>query len=293
MKIPGIGEVKPVYAVGGGALILGVVGYAYYKNGKAKKAAAAAATTSAAVSAAGSSSGIDPATGVPYVDETGAGSSGIDPETGIPYADEAGEDNTYGGIDPNTGLPYYDEVTQSSTTTNPNAITTNQQWIEQAESDAENLFGATSAVAQAAVEGYMSQSSAGLPVNEYTLMQSVVGELGPPPTGTFRLIQSTGGSTTTPPTGGSGGTIANSVGKAVLIPSNIASFGSLQKLSDYFGDSVAHIQEFNPGVSAGQTTGVVQVPYGIKQGDTLASIAAKFKENPENIASVLASQGVS
>jgi LysM repeat protein len=292
MKIPGIGEVKPVYAVGGGALILGVVGYAYYKNGKAKKAAAAAATTSAAVSAAGSSSGIDPATGVPYVDETGAGSSGIDPETGIPYADEAGEDNTYGGIDPNTGLPYYDEVTQSSTTTNPNAITTNQQWIEQAESDAQNLFGATSAVAQAAVEAYMSQTSAGLPANEYTLMQSVVGELGPPPTGSFRLIQSTGGTTGT--TSGTGVTTTLTPGQQILVPYNINPPATVATVAQKFATGVPNIIAANPGLnlSANSTSVSVQVPWKVQAGQTLQSISTAFGIGEEHLAQILTTQGI-
>jgi hypothetical protein len=293
MKIPGIGEVKPVYAVGGGALILGVVGYAYYKDKKSKSAAAAAATTSAAAS---TGTGIDPATGIPYVDETGGGSSGIDPETGIPYAEEDGSDNTYGGIDPNTGLPYYDEITQSSTTTNPNAITTNQQWIEQAESDAQNLFGATSAVAQAAVEGYMSQTSAGLPANEYTLMQSVVGELGPPPTGSFRLIQATGG-TTTPPTtgvaGSTGATLQASIGKVIQVPVNIQSPNTMAKVASDNGIALAHLISNNPGSSAG-TLGVVNVPVLLTtQNANLNTLATHFGDSTEHMAEILQSQGIS
>lgn len=298
MKIPGIGEVKPVYAVGGGALILGVVGYAYYKNGKAKKAAAAATTTSAAVTAAGSSSGIDPATGIPYVDEVGAGSSGIDPETGIPYADEEGEDNTYGGIDPNTGLPYYDEITQSSTTTNPNTITTNQAWIEQAESDAQNLFGATTAVAQAAVEGYMSQSSAGLPANEYTLMQSVVGELGPPPTGSFRLIQAPSGGTTTPTTGistsGTGITTTLTPGQKILVPYDINPPATVATVAQKFATGVPTIIAANPGLNltANSTSVSVQVPWMVQAGQTLQSISTAFGIGEEHLAQILTTQGI-
>jgi LysM repeat protein len=222
------------------------------------------------------------------VDETGAGSSGIDPSTGVPYADEEGSGG-YGGIDPDTGVPYYDEITQSSTTTNPNAITTNQQWIETAESDAENLFGATSAVAESAVEAYMAQSSAGLPASSYTLMQSVVGELGQPPVGgPYRLIQS-GAPTST--TGGTA-TLANSVGKVITLQSNIQSFGSFAKLAAHFHESVAHMQQYNPGVVANATTGTVNVQYDIKKGDTLNSIASLFEESPEHIEQVLQSQGI-
>lgn len=276
MKIPGIGEVKPVYAVGGGALVLGVVGYAYYKNKKSQSAAAAAATTSAAASD-GTLAG------------TGAGDSGIDPSTGLPYADEEGDGvGTYGGIDPATGVPYYDEITQSSTTTNPNTITTNQQWIEQAESDGQNLFGATSAVADSAVEAYISQTTAGLPANEYTLMQSLVAELGQPPTGgPYRLIQSSGGSST-----GTGGTatLAASAGKQILIPSNVV--GSVSKTAAHYGITVAHLQEYNPGLSATATSGAIQVPYLITKSTTLTGLASLFGESAEHIEQVLQSQGI-
>lgn len=290
MKIPGIGEVKPVYAVGGGAMILGVVGYAYYKDKKSKSAAAAAATTSVAAS---SGTGIDPATGIPYVDETGGGSSGIDPETGIPYAEEDGSDNTYGGIDPNTGLPYYDEITQSSTTTNPNAITTNQAWIEQAESDAQNLFGATSAVAQAAVEGYMSQTSAGLPANEYTLMQSVVGELGPPPTGSFRLIQATGGTSTGTTTGTPVSTTLTP-GQVIHFSYAIKSPATVASVAAHFSTGVQTIINANPGMglTAGSTNVTVQVPWKVQQGQTLTSIAAAAGIGAENLAQQLTGQGI-
>lgn len=282
MKIPGMGEVKTPYVVGGGVVLVGVLGYAYYRNKKQNAAATAAAATSDTAAATD-------------VNGIGAGSSGIDPATGIPYADEEGGD-TYGGIDPATGLPYYDEVTQSSTTTNPNAITTNQQWIQQAEADGQNLFGATYALSVQAVEDYISQTATGLPASEYQLIQSIVAELGPPPVGSFRLIQSngpSGGTTTTTGTTTGSSTLANSVGKVVNIPTNIASFGSLAKTAAYFEESVAHLQAANPGLSATATTGAINIPYQIKAGDTLTSIAAKFKENPENVASVLSTQGVS
>jgi hypothetical protein len=278
VKIPGIGEVKPVYAVGGGALVLGVVGYAYYKNKKSQAAAASAAVSSTAA-------------GDGTLAGTGAGDSGIDPSTGLPYADESDDGaDTYGGIDPATGVPYYDEITQSSTTTNPNAITTNEQWIETAEQDAENLFGATPAVAESAVEAYMSQTTAGLPTNAYTLMQSIVGELGQPPVGgPYRLIQAGGGTSTT---GGGTTTLANSVGKQISLNSNIGSFGSLSKLAAHFHEGLPEIQNANPGVAANATTGVVKVPVLITKTTTPQSLATLFMESVENIEQQLESQGI-
>jgi hypothetical protein len=266
--------------VGGGAMVLGVVGYAYYRNKKTQAAANAAAATSSAA-ANGTLAG------------TGAGDSGIDPNTGLPYASESGDGvGTYGGIDPATGVPYYDEITQSSTTTNPNAITTNSAWIEQAESDGQNLFGATDAVAVSAVGKYMAQTSAGLNSAEYLLMQQIVAELGQPPTGgPYRFIQASGsGGTTT--TGGGSTTLANSVGKVVNLNAGVKAFGNVQGLATHFGESVAHLQLLNPGISAGQTSGTVVVPVLITQGMSLASLSAKFEESEENIAQQLSSQGI-
>jgi LysM repeat protein len=278
MKIPGIGEVKPVYAVGGGAIVLGVVGYAYYRDKKTKAAAAAAATTSAAA-ASGTLAG------------TGAGDSGIDPATGLPYADEGGDGvGTYGGIDPATGVPYYDEITQSSTTTNPNAITTNQQWIEQAESDGQNLFGATEAVAVSAVGKYISQTTAGLNTSEYSLMQSIVAELGQPPTGgPYRFIQASGTATTGTT---AGKTIAQSVGTVVLIPTDITPQNTLARIAAQFKLTTAQILQVNPGVSASSTNVQIVVPYTIKANDSLTSIATQFGISIEHLEQVLQGQGI-
>jgi hypothetical protein len=281
VKIPGLGEVKTPYAVAGGAFILGILGYAYYKNKKSQATAAAAAQT-AAFSATGST------------DSTGAGTNGIDPNTGVPYADEGtAYGSTYGGIDPATGMPYYDEITQSSTTTNPNTITTNSAWIQQAESDGQNLFGATSALATSAVSKYISQTNAGLNPSEYQLMQSIVAELGQPPEhGPYRLIQASAPQQGTPGTGG-GKSISQAVGQVIQVPANIVPPGmSMAKMADAHGISLQHLIDNNPGSGAG-TTGVVNVPYLIRPGDTLTSLATIFGLAPEHMAQVLQSQGIS
>lgn len=278
MKVPGLGEVKTPYVVGGGVVFVGVIGYAYYRNKKQNAAAAAAATTSNTAAATD-------------VNGIGAGSSGIDPATDIPYADEQGG-STYGGIDPQTGVPYYDEVTQSSTTTNPNAITTNQQWIEQAEADGQNLFGATYALAVQAVEDYISQSTKGLPANEYQLIQSIVAELGPPPVGTFRLIQSSGAATGTgTTTGTTSASKTIKAGEVIQVPVLISSGNSMAKVAAKYGISLAHLIQNNAGSSAG-TQGVVNVPYLIQPGDTLTSLAAKFGDSAEHMSQILQSQGI-
>lgn len=66
VKLPGVGNVKKTYAVAGGALLLGILGYAYYKHSKSSAAAAAAAAANSAAQPATTSQNIDPATGYPY-----------------------------------------------------------------------------------------------------------------------------------------------------------------------------------------------------------------------------------
>jgi hypothetical protein len=277
VKIPGIGEVKPAYAAAGGAMVLGIVGYAYYKNRKQSAAAASAAAASTTASAT-DQSGI------------GAGSSGIDPNTGLPYANAAyGAYGTYGGIDPATGIPYYDEITQSSTTGSSNAITTNAAWVQQAESDAQNLFGATSVLATSAVGKYLSQTTSGLQSNEYLLMQQVVAELGQPPTGgPYRLIQAAGTSTT------AGGSSYASLtpGQVVKIPVAVTPPKTITSIARQFNETTAEILANNPGVSLTSTNVQVNVPVLIKKGDTVQSLATKFGESVEHIEQVLAGQGI-
>lgn len=275
-----MGEVKNSYvAIGGGGMVL-VLGYAYYRN----KKQTAAAATAAATSNTGDTS--------TSVDETGAGSSGIDPSTGIPYDEESAYGSTYGGIDPATGLPYYDET--SGTTSTGTTFTTNSQWIQQAESDAQNLFNATYALAASAVGKYISQTSAGLLPAEYLLMQQILGELGQPPDGTFRLIQAASTSGTTTGTTGTpaSNSLANSVGKVVILNSNVQSFGNAQQLAAHFGEGMTELEQYNPGLTPGQTSGVVKVPVLITSATTLASLAQKFEESEENIAQQLSSQGI-
>lgn len=279
MKIPGMGEVKTPYVVAGGGAVVLVLGYAYYRN---KKQAAAAASAAAASTAAANTD----------VNGIGAGSSGIDPNTGLPYAD-AGYGSTYGGIDPATGVPYYDEITQSGQTTNPNAITTNQQWIQQAEADGQNLFNATYALTAQAVQDYLAQSPKGLPPNEYQLIQSLVAELGMPPQGgPYRLIQATGPVTGGGTTGTTGKSLAQAVGQVIQVPANIVPPNSMTKLAAAHGISLAHLIANNPGSSAAQT-GLVNVPYNIHPGDTLTKLASMFGDSPEHMAQILQSQGIS
>jgi hypothetical protein len=78
----------------GVVLVAGVVVVAVYRSRKASQQAAAATT--------GTDPLIDPATGIPYAQEQGAG--GIDPVTGIPYSQEQG--GSYGAYGTQAGYGY-------------------------------------------------------------------------------------------------------------------------------------------------------------------------------------------
>lgn len=172
MKIPGIGEVKPVYVVGVGAAATGVVIYAYVKNRNAKTAAATAAPGPSADQ-------IDPATGLPYSQEQGV------MDTGAAFT-------PYGGIDPSTGIPYIDEVgNPGGTGGNPNPILSNTDWSQTAQQELENTFGYDTATAQSAVRKYLGQHDH-LTATEASAIQTVLAEIGTPPTGgPYRIITST------------------------------------------------------------------------------------------------------
>ena len=173
MKVPGIGEVKPVYVVGTVAAAGGVIIYAYVKNRNANAAAASVAATGP------SADQIDPATGLPYSQEQGA------MDTGAAFT-------PYGGIDPSTGIPYIDEVgNPGGVGGNPNPITTNTVWSQTAQQELENTFGYSTSTSQSAVRKYLGQKD-GLTHDEASAIQTVVAEIGTPPTGgPYRIITAT------------------------------------------------------------------------------------------------------
>ena len=264
MKIPGIGETKPTYVyIGVGVAIVGVM---YWR----KKNAAASAAAAASVSSAGTStdSGIDPSTGLPYADETSSAYGG-----GSAYGG-------YGGIDPATGVPYIYESGATGTHNN-NGITTDSQWAQQAEGDLVSTFGYSLAVAQSAVTKYMSQSLSGLNDQEYEAVSAIIAELGPPPSGTFRLIHA---STSSPPSTGGSSLPKVHAGEVIKGPWLLAP-GSLNSVASRFGISPQHVIAENPGLTGKEKAPVtIFIPYQVQNGDSIQSIAAKYEISPEHLA---------
>lgn len=271
MKIPGIGEVKPVYVYAGIGAVAAAVAYGLYK--KHQTAAQGASTAASAVS-----------------DTSNQGNGSIDPTTGIPYADEGGVYG-YGGIDPSTGIPYNYENSafeQYEEYGSQQQYSTNEAWAEAAIEYAQSDLGATQALSQQAVSDYLAQNPQGLPANEYTLMSELLALIGPPPTGSFTLHENPTGGTGTTTTTGSLKTLAP--GDEINVGVNIVKPNTMQNVATKFGISLQHLINNNPGSNA-STTGVVQVPYQVKSGDTLTSIASRFSISPEHLAEDLSTQG--
>ena len=180
----------------GGIVVVG--GFVLYER-KAKAAAATAAATPAAPAATSASvAGMvtDPSTGQSYpIDDT-------DPLTGLTYGTEIQEYGSVGAADEQAtangaaagqeGLnqTQYDEETGQSA----GSTTSNAQWVAEVESALSQL-GYSDADIQQGLARYFSSSPQGIAkdgVNLYQMMDTAIGEFGPPPSGTYALIKGGG-----------------------------------------------------------------------------------------------------
>ena len=207
------------WAVGvGGAAAAG--GYLLYER-KQKAAVPAAAAAPAATSATVAGMVTDPTTGQSYpIDD-------VDPLTQLTYGTEIAE---YGSVaaadeqaaeagdaaieDGQTQEEYDEETGQSG-----GGQATNAQWISEVESSLSQL-GYANADIQQGLAKYFSSSPQGISkdgTNLYTMMDTAIGEYGPPPSGTYALIN---GSTTT--TGGGTVTVPDEVGRTDLATAEAA-----------------------------------------------------------------------
>lgn len=184
MKIGG--REIPNWAVYGGVGVAVVGGVLWWRNHSASSSTAAAATTAAT----------DP--------------NLIDPATGIPYADEsAGAINSAGGLS-GLGFGFPTSDITGSTLSAGTSFTTNAQWSQAVEAGLTGLGYDAQAVGSAIGKFLLNQP---LTSDQVTIVQTAVAEYGPPPVGTFAIIAGgtappppPGGGTTTPPPGGGGGT---------------------------------------------------------------------------------------
>lgn len=170
MKLPGMGEVSNKNVAIGAGVIGGIVLFAYWKKKKA----------------------------IPVSDGSTVDPNAIDPATGIPYGQEAGSG---GGYYTNSSVPnpYVNQTSTAGTT--GQMYTSNAAWLLDAEQYATDQFGVSYLLATSAFGKYLAQSPGGLSPDEYQAVSEVVALIGPPPTGTHRLIQATPSQnpSTTPP----------------------------------------------------------------------------------------------
>jgi hypothetical protein len=160
--------VKKGYVLAGGAVVVLAVGYGWYRN---RQANAAAATSAAGGSG---TSGIDPATGVPYADESGAG---IDPATGYPYGSAQDQEALaqLGGGSGFTGGGGGGPITTGTS----GGYTTNGQWAQAAESYLVSTVGGDANTVAAALGKYIT----GQPVtsDQVDVIEQAIAFTGYPP----------------------------------------------------------------------------------------------------------------
>lgn len=210
MKLPGVGEVKHKNLLIGGTIGGVLVIYLYMRR---KKAASAASGNDG--------SAVDP--------------NAIDPATGIPYGEETGYGGYYMG---STVAPPY--VSQSGTATvSGQSYTNNLAWESDAVQYASSYFNASAALIASATGKYLDQTPVGLSPDEYTLISEIVGLIGPPPNGSFRLIAAAPSANppagNPPPIGGGGGTGG---GTRVYVSNGTL---SLNGVADAYGSTPAKI----------------------------------------------------
>lgn len=178
VKIPGVGPVKTQYAIAGGALIVGIVAYAYWSRSRQ------AATDPAAQ---------DPNATDPNADTSGTDTSGTDTSgmevTGTDYSGYSdGSASTY-------QAPYTTYISPTSVT----APSTNGEWDQSAQQVLTDR-GVDARAASDALGRYLSglcMSSA-----QAGYIREATGAIGNPPQGSFSItICPAAGTTTTPTTG--------------------------------------------------------------------------------------------
>lgn len=260
--VPGIGHLsKKEMMIGGGAAIA-VIFIALYRQHKNSQAAASAATANTA-----STSDVDPTTGL----TAGSPEDVAALEAQSSYANTTAYGYTSGGYN-NTGYG-----------TGTTGYTSNSQWSQAAQEYITNNTGGDAATVAAALGAYLTGSYVN-PSQQTIIEQALAFEGAPPQSGTNGYppsINTVAPTTPTPPTGyggpGKPGPGLPPPGTVIYPPAQVKPGFSLQQISTYFGDSVAHILQANPGVSANPPMGtVVRIPFLVKSGMTLESVAAKF-----------------
>jgi hypothetical protein len=214
---------KGAIVVGG----VGVVGLVVYEKVKTKKAAAVPVTPDTATQAAtsGTTGEIeDPTTGTMYPDTS------VDPQTGLTYEQEITEYGSVSAADAASSGTVDQAALQGETpqeyveqtggytgtgATTGSTVTTNAQWMSEVESGLSEQGYTASDIGQA-LAAYFAGKPLGVSSdggNLYTIMNLAVSEYGPPPVGSYPLLNG-GGSATLPGTGNA--VVPNVIGRTDL-----------------------------------------------------------------------------
>lgn len=232
MKIGG--RQIPNWAVYGGVGVAVVGGVLWWRNHSA-----GSSTASTAATAPGGSSLIDPATGIPYADETAGSVGGSSGYSGLGY-----------------GYPTSDIT--GSTLSAGTSFTTNAQWAQAVEAGLTGLGYDALAVGSAIGKYLLNQP---LTSDQVTIVQTAVAEYGPPPVGTFAIIA---GGTAPPPPSGGGGTPPPGGGGGTPPPGRLPAPVGIHLTID--GKTGVRLQW---GPVAGATGYVAQCKQGGRDGPTV------------------------
>jgi hypothetical protein len=189
IKIPGLGEVPKKTAIIAGAGAVGIIAIIAIRH---KSSAAATSSTASATpdTTATDPNAIDPNTGIPYSQEGGADVSGYGSGYQIPYGTGGGGYDAAGSGFDAAGYPMGSEAdlawqaeqngsaTTGTTTTTTTGITTNADWVTEAESGVIPGSVSTISAAVSKVLGGLAVTSA-----QRDLFMEAVGVLGQPPQG--------------------------------------------------------------------------------------------------------------
>lgn len=197
VKIPGVGPVKKGWAIGGVALIGGILAVAYYRHSKnASAAAATAADTSQDPNA------IDPATGLTYGEEA----AGIQAGDLAGYGTGFGDTSGIVGYDAQGNPVYADQVGYGPTP----SFVSNGAWSQAAQQYLVSTTGADAGNVAAALGAYLN----GAPLTEAqaSIVHQAIAFFGQPPQAgsngyppSLKMVAPQTGGTGPPPGGGSGG----------------------------------------------------------------------------------------
>lgn len=178
IKVPGLGNVdKKKAAIAGVVVAVGVVGIIAVRR-KTASTAAASTTAPADTTATTTDPSIDPSTGIPYADEQGYGSEDSydgngDVGIGGAYDDAAGYP-----IGSEADLQWQAEQNGTATISTGSGITTNADWVTEAESGVVPGSVGTISAAVAKILGGLAVTSA-----QRDLFLEIVGVIGNPPQG--------------------------------------------------------------------------------------------------------------